>query len=143
MLLTEVNPGLWDPFDAIREMREEMNRLFNEREGLNHQYPPLNLWTGQNQAIVTAELPGVNAEELDISVDGRTLTLEGSRKRGEAKAEETLLAECPNGTFRRAVELPFQVDSNGIQAKYSKGILEVTLPRAPEDRPQKIQVVAA
>lgn len=144
MWLTETNQGIWDPFEAVNQIRDEMNRLFRERAGNRPGYPALNVWTGENQAVVTAELPGVEPQDLDISVDENVLTLSGSRRWDEPKEEDAVhRVECPNGEFRRTLELPFRVDADRIQASCSKGVLTVTLPRADQDRPKKIQVKAA
>ncbi len=144
MWLTEANQGIWDPFEAISRIREEMNRLFRERAGTPAAYPAMNVWTGENQAVVTAELPGVEPQDLDIAVNENILSLSGSRKWDEPKEEDVVhRVECPNGEFRRTLELPFRVDADRIQANCAKGVLTITLPRAEQDKPKKIQVKAA
>jgi HSP20 family protein len=143
MFLTELDQRIWDPLEAVSQIRDEMSRLFRERAGAEA-YPPLNIWTGEHQAVVTAELPGVDPKDLDISVEENVLSLSGSRKWDDPREDAVIhRVECPNGGFRRALELPFRVDANRIQASYSKGILTVALPRAEQDKPTKIQVKAA
>src|SRR5271165_6078501 len=70
-----------DPFFDLRRMQSEMNRLFS---GFNaaaaREFPPINIWLGENSAVVTAELPGVKREEVNISLQDEVLTLEGSRQ---------------------------------------------------------------
>ena len=144
MLLTELNQRIWDPFQAVSQIRDEMNRLFRERAASPTAFPALNVWTDENQAVVTAELPGVDPQDIDISVEDNVLTLTGSRKWDEPKQEDVIhRAECSNGAFSRTLELPYRVDANRIQASCSKGVLSITLPRAEKDKPKKIQVKAA
>jgi HSP20 family protein len=142
MLLTQVNPGIWDPFGEISEIRNEMERLFESRSVGSRDFPAVNLWANDQQALITAELPGMTAESLDISVNGNILTLEGHRKAEETNGEDLRLAEVPEGPFRRSIELPFRVNAEGTQAKYVRGVLAVSVPRAEQDLPKKIAVKA-
>lgn len=143
MLLTELNHGIWDPFEEVGQIRNEMNRLFRERAGARA-HPPMNVWTGESQAVITAELPGVDPQELDITVEENVLTLRGSRKWNEPQGQDVIhRAECLNGDFSRRLELPFRVDADRIQASYGKGVLTISLPRAEQDKPKKIQVKTA
>jgi HSP20 family protein len=142
MLLKEIRQGIADPYHAISQIRDEIDQIFNERAPY---FPPLNVWKNNTGAIVTGELPGVAPEDIHIAVEGETLWVEGIRKPLPAhKNEDSLkLSECRQGGFKRKVKLPFMVDKNKVQAKLSKGILSVLLPRAEEDIPQKIAVEAA
>ncbi len=143
MLLAELTNKIWDPLEAVSQIRNEMNRMFRERTGFPA-FPALNIWAGENQAVVTAEMPGVDPQDIDISVEENVLYLSGSRKWDEPKAEDVVhRVECPNGSFSRTLKLPFRVDADRIQATCSKGVLTVVLPRAEQDKPKKIQVKAA
>jgi len=131
----------------FEELQREMNRLFSAylpstlRSPMG--YPAMNIYTNEEEALITAELPGVNPEDLELSVINDTLTIKGERK------EETLpegaccyRQERTYGNFTRSIELPFKVDANKVKAVFEKGILTVTLPRAEEDKPKKIAVKA-
>jgi HSP20 family protein len=90
---------------------------------------------------VTAEIPGVEASDLDISVHNNTLTLRGSVS--PEKAEEGRKyhrRERAGGSFARSWQLPFEVDREKVDAKLTNGVLELTLPRSVKDKPKKIQV---
>jgi len=145
----------WEPFGSIRRqgrdvlgdltsMQQEMNRLFSGTSGEVHEFPAVNVWTGEEDAVVTAELPGVDPETLDISIVGSTLTLRGTRLPERLKESDTYLRrERMSGEFVRGVELPFRVDSQNATARFCKGVLQVTMSRAVEDRPRKIEIKAA
>ncbi len=136
-------------FREMERLRREMNELFETldrgpRMNPATTYPAMNVWTNPDGAIVTAELPGVNPEELEISVQGDTLTLRGTRNpeplnEGEAYHRR----ERGSGRFQRAFQLPFSVDASKVEASYELGVLSIALPRAESDKPKKIQVTSA
>ncbi len=106
--------------------------------------PQLNVWSNQEIALVTVQLPGVDPAELDLSMDGTTLTLRGERRPLELGDGESLhRRERRFGSFVRTVELPFEVESDTVSARYENGVLEVTLPRAESHKPKKIPVATA
>lgn len=146
---------LSNPFDfrsSFREMerlRREMNALFDEvdrgpRLGLASGYPAMNVWANADGVIVTAELPGIDLDDLEISVQHDTLTLRGERGQ-EAFDEEVTYhrRERGSGQFQRAFQLPFEVEADEVEASYTNGVLNITLPRAEADKPKKIQVRAS
>lgn len=123
-------------------LQREMNQLMdsfqpNGRRG----FPALNVWANQDEALVTAELPGVNPDDLDISVVGETVTLSGSRALPETGEDIAWHRhERWHGEFSRTMQLPFRIDADNVDASYHNGVLKVTLPRAQEDRPKRISV---
>ena len=107
------------------------------------EFPAVNLWSDGNEAVVTAELPGIDPGAVDISVVGRTLTIKGGRKPDVTGDEGSYhRQERWSGSFTRTLELPFQIDPNKFEARFSKGVLEIKLPRAEADKPRKITIVA-
>lgn len=141
-------PGMWrfgrilDPITEVQRLQREMNRLFSgSTEFYAHDFPLVNVWRGENGAIVTAELPGIDAAKLDISVIGDSLTLSGNRELDPLREGESFhRQERAYGRFTRTLQLPFQVDTAKVQAKYEKGILQITLPRMEIDKPKKITI---
>jgi HSP20 family protein len=128
-------------------LRREMNRLLGNVSDYETQmargYPAMNVWTNEDGAVITAELPGVNPDDLDISVVQDTLTLTGCRQPCEIEEDEVYhRRERGSGNFTRTFQLPFQVEAEGVEAVFEKGVLSVTLPRAEEDKPKKITVKA-
>ncbi|HPC73205.1 MAG TPA: Hsp20/alpha crystallin family protein [Syntrophales bacterium] len=132
----------WDPFREVETLRREMNRLFTQADPRSAQgSPALNIWVQDQNVLVTAELPGIDVQDIDISVIGETLTLKGERKADVLKEGESYhRRERGSGSFARTVKLPFRVEADKVTAKYERGILQVTLPRAEEDKPKKIQI---
>jgi HSP20 family protein len=131
----------WDPWLEL----DRMQRLFRDLSmPATGEFPAVNVWVNGDAAEVKVELPGVDPKDVDISVVGKTLTLRGSRSPEEAKEEESYhRRERWSGSFNRAVDLPFSVNAAKVEARFSKGILTITLPRAEEDKPRKIAVISA
>jgi HSP20 family protein len=141
--------GQTSPWHEMERLRREMNRAFANFPAISESritpgYPAMNVWTNEDGAIVTAELPGIDPETLDIAVVEDTLTLSGERKPLElAEGEVYHRRERGYGKFTRSFQLPFNVEANKVQAVYEKGVLHITLPRAEADKPRKITVKAA
>lgn len=138
----------YSPFREFERLQQEMNRLFDSsREGVFRRapgYPAMNIWVAEDDAILTAELPGIDPNDLDISITGDTLTLSGECKPDELPEDAKIhRQERGYGSFTRSFQLPFVVDASKVEADYARGILKVSLPRAEADRPKKIAVKAA
>lgn len=132
----------WDPWREFRRLQRDMNRWLGGYTGGNvREYPAVNLWSGNDDVVLTAEVPGVEANDLDISVQDNSLTLRGSRQADTLKEGETYhRQERGMGSFVRSVQLPFEIDADKVQAKLEKGILRLTLPRAEAEKPKQIKV---
>jgi len=126
----------------IHRLQREMNRLFSElSEFTTVEFPPINIWSGENEIIVKAELPGIDPEKIDISVTGDTFVIAGKREIPPLRDNETYhRQERFSGDFKRSFRLPFQVDTSRVEAKYEKGVLTVILPRTEAEKPKKIAV---
>lgn len=134
----------WSPFGQLRQIQDEMDKLFSQSYPRALDYPAINVWSNEDEVVVQAELPGYNAADIDIAVVQNSLTLRGERKPEELKAGETFhRRERPVGGFVRTVELPFEVDNAKVEAEYAAGILSVRLPRAEAHKPKKIAVKAS
>ena len=132
--------------DEMDRMRREMDRMFNAIGGAGlstpQGYPAVNMWLDGDHVILTAELPGVSSDELEISIEGSTLTLSGERKAAELPEGATYhRQERGYGKFTRVVKLPYQIDANQVDAKLKEGILTIELERAEADKPRKIKVI--
>jgi HSP20 family protein len=126
----------------LERLQNEMERVFQGiRRPFAPEFPALNVWTNQDGALVSAELPGVDEKDIDISVTGSTLTLHG--KRDASEEGEYHRRERETGAFTRTLDLPFQVEADKVEASFSKGILEIKLPRAEADKPRKISIRSA
>jgi HSP20 family protein len=123
-------------------LQREMNRLFsNMGQKSPQEYPAVNIWEKGGSAVITAELPGIDPEKLDISVSGDTVTISGEALRETlAEGEIYLRQERGIGNFKRNIQLPFQINAQEVEARYEKGILVIVLPRVKEDLPKKIKI---
>jgi HSP20 family protein len=142
MLLSDFGRIGFDPFLEMRRMQQEMNqRLAGLTADAAQEFPPINLWMGEDSIALTAELPGLSPEEVDVTVRENTLTLQGDREpRTEDENATWHRRERAYGHFSRTVQLPFRVDPDHVQARFADGLLEVELHRPEADRPKKIQI---
>ena len=136
----------WDPF---RDFQREVGRLFESLEPIQHWrvarcVPPINLYDAGEKYILTAQLPGIGPDEVDLSITGETLTMRGDRKRPEGVSEESYRRqERQFGRWTRTVTLPDRVDGSKVSAAFADGVLTVTLPKAEEAKPRQISVAPA
>ncbi len=132
----------WSPWIEMRQLQQEMDRLFSGTSvPFAQDFPAFNLWVNEEKAIVTAEVPGIDAATMEITVKGDVLTISGNRAPDDLKEGETYhRQERGHGLFTRSIRIPFQVDHGTIDATYEKGILKIELPRAEADKPRKIQI---
>ncbi len=136
--------GPWDPWREMERLQDEVSRALGGRGRTGRDYPPMNVWSGDEAVVVTAEVPGIDPADIDISVVNDTLTVRGARKAEELKKGERYhRRERGFGDFVRTVQLPFRIDGDHVEAKMNHGVLVVHLPRAAEDRRRRIEVAAA
>jgi HSP20 family protein len=140
-------PFSWSELDRLRR---DFDRLFDGSSPRIYRqrtrtFPAVNIWTNDEEGvIVMAELPGVNAEDINISVTGDTLTISGARQRGDQPAAEQYhRREQSYGDFNRVVQLPYMVNNEAVEASVNKGVLRINLPRAEAEKPKQIAVKAA
>lgn len=138
--------GYRSPWREFERLQQEMNRVFADNAlsfgpRVTPDYPAMNIWANDETVILTAELPGLTPENIDISVVGESVTLSGERK-PEMLSENDRYhrRERGFGKFKRTIQLPFPVDATKVEALFDKGVLQVSLPRAEADKPRKITV---
>jgi len=132
-----------DPFALMRRMSEGFDRGY-PGDLAGRGFPAVNVWHGSEAAAVTAELPGVEAADIQLSVKDNVLTLTGERRRPEPGEKATsLLRERAFGPFSRAVRIAFAIDPDKVEARVENGVLQVMLHRRDEDKPRRIDVKAA
>lgn len=140
----------WDTrnsFDELERIRGQMNRLFEGLTGRSFTdpaagvYPLMNLTEDSDKFYVRAELPGINADDLNISVTGDSLSIEGERKFSmEDQTAKYHRREREAGKFNRVINLPKHVDTEKVEAATVDGILTITLPKAEVAKPRQISV---
>lgn len=137
--------GRWDPFRDL----QEVGRLFESLEPFQvarrvSQYPPLNIYEFGDRYLLSAQVPGSQAGEFDLSIAGETLTIRGERKRSDGvKDDQYRRQERPMGRWSRTITLPDRVDGALVTAAFANGVLTVTLPKAESAKPRQIAVSTA
>ena len=135
-------PSAWEEMERVqREMNKILNNFTLERPRSMSAFPAMNAWTTDEEEVVTAALPGLTPEEVELTIVNDVLTLSGELKNQEPTDELRYhRRERTDGKFSRSIQLSFPVDSNKVNATYENGILTVRLPRAEADKPRKISV---
>ena len=140
----------WDPFREMAELRATMERLLNETRNLplvNAEETvwmlPLDVSENEDAYIVKASIPGVNPDDIDITLVDNVLTIKAEIKE-EKDIEEAKyhLRERRFGVFSRSITLPTAVDADKVEAVYEHGVLTLTIPKAEEVKARKIEVHA-
>ncbi len=141
----------WHPFvdfeSDMNRVRDEMDRAYGRYTGRRSplaptSYPLLNIWEDDNCFYVEAELPGMELEDLEITVHGPQLSIKGERKAPTGDQTTWHRQERGFGTFSRVIELSAEIDTQGVAACLRNGVLTVTLPKREENKPRRIQVKA-
>jgi HSP20 family protein len=129
----------------MNRLQRDMNHLFNQyyqtRMRSTPSYPAINIWSGDSGQFVSAEMPGVHVEEIDISVEGDTLTISGERRKDEIPENGQYHRRERNyGKFSRTIQLPHAVNSEKVEAQFKNGVLNITLPLLEAEKPRKISI---
>ena len=135
------NAFTWDPFREVASMLAGMDRLYDRAWTTAGPTPGVNAYVDEQSAVITAELPGVRPEDMQLQLHDDVLTVSAERK-AEPETGEALVSERGELRFSRSINLPFAVDPEHVQARLRDGVLTVALQRAAADRPRRIQVNA-
>ena len=140
----------WEPFREFSPMQDRLNRLF--RESYNPERPeealtttsiapPVDIYEDEHNITLKIEVPGIDEKDIDVRIEGNTLTVHGERKlEKEEKEENFRRVERHYGSFTRSFTLPGSVDPGQVSADYDKGVLKIKLPKKAEAKPQQIKV---
>jgi HSP20 family protein len=140
----------YDPFRDLRSLQDEVNRLFSTNlsrafgdEGIARGAwnPSVDIYENKDQIVLEAELPGMNREDFDLTVENNVITLRGER-RFEKKddGDNYHRVERSYGSFTRSFTLPQTVSAEGAQAEYRNGVLRVSLPKREEVKARRIEI---
>jgi len=139
----------WDPFADMAQLREQVNRLFEQNLTRNGREPvAMRTWAPlvdieetADELVLHAELPGITPDSIDIQIEGDTLTIRGERKlEQETKDRQFVRIERAYGAFMRTFTLGVPVKQGEVKANYRDGILDIRLPKAEEIKPKQIQI---
>ena len=140
----------WQPFPELTTLRHAMDRLFEDtavnpwhftRLALDGAEAPIDMYHTDESVVVKASIPGVEPEDVDISITGDTLTIKGETKsEEEVKEEHYFRKERRYGAFSRSILLPTSLKTDKAEATFDNGVLTLTIPKAEEQKPKQIKV---
>jgi HSP20 family protein len=139
----------WDPVSEVVSLRQMMDRLFEDSfvrptwraEGSRMLRPPLDIYTTDEDIVIVMSVPGVKPEEVDVTVEGDTVTIRGEIK-PPLENVDYVVQERASGPFRRVITLNVPVEADKAEASFKDGILTLTLPKAEEIKARTIKVSA-
>ena len=142
----------YDPFRDLRSLQDEVNRLFSTNlsrafgdEGMARGAwnPNVDIYESKDQIVLEAELPGMNRDDFDLSIENNVITLRGERRFAKKdEADNYHRVERSYGSFARSFTLPQTVSSEGATAEYRNGVLRVALPKREEVKARRIEITA-
>lgn len=140
----------YDPFRDLRTLQEEVNRLFStnltrgfgeEGIGRGAWNPSVDIYENKDHIVLEAELPGMNRDDFELSVENNVITLRGERQfEKKDDSDNYHRVERSYGSFTRTFTLPQTVSAEGATADYRNGVLRVTLPKREETKARRIQI---
>lgn len=143
----------WDPFRDLVSIQDDLSRLFGRTfTGIEPMrpmatgswMPSMDVFETEDEIIAEVELPGIDPDKVEVSVEDSTLTITGSREfSNEVKEESFHRVERRYGSFTRAITLPQTADTEKVQARFDKGVLKVEVPKVEKAKPKKIEVKAS
>jgi len=144
----------YDPLGEMVSLRSAMDRLFEDSfvspltwrtiGGAESVTPPIDVHETADELVVTTALPGMKAEDVEITMTGQTLTLRGEFKADEEiKKDQYLYRERRFGSFSRTLQLPVRVQGDKAKASFTDGVLSLSIPKAEEVKPRQIRIDAS
>ena len=140
----------WKPIDELTTMRRDLDSLwdrffpekpFHERFTTYEWLPPIDLTDTKDKFVVKAELPGLEAKDVEITLTDDILTIKGEKKEeNEEKDEHHFFVERYAGTFERRIKLPTLVKTGKVDATFDKGVLTIKLPKSEETKTKEIKI---
>ena len=139
----------FDPFREFATLQDRMNRLFGdvylrdeEITSRGNWVPPVDIFeTAERDLVIKAELPDVNRDDVEVTVENNTLTLKGARTLpADVKEEQFRRVERKYGSFVRSFTLPNTVDATKVSADYKNGVLTVKLPKSAKAKEQELEM---
>ena len=134
----------WEPFrELARVFEDPYFRAFSDGDGTCRWCPAVDVSENEKELLVSADLPGIDPKEVEITVKENILTLTGERKNGKEEKDGAYhRVERAYGSFTRSFVLPSTVDETKVSAEYKDGVLRIHLPKREEVLPRKIEVKA-
>jgi HSP20 family protein len=134
----------FDPLVNFRVFEDAFNRLLTEPQTNRPWSPAVDIYETENELVLKADLPDVEAKEVDVRVENQTLTISGQRKFESTNAGKGFhRIERSYGNFTRSFAVPSTFDTGNVAAAFKNGVLTVTLPKTEAAKPRQIKIEAA
>lgn len=143
----------WDPFTDLVSIEDELNGLFGRtftgieptrRSATGSWMPTLDVYETDDKIVAKMDLPGIEPNEVEVSVEDSTLTVSGKRELASETTEENYhRIERRFGAFARSIALPQTADAERVEARFDKGVLTIEVDKTEKAKPKKIQVKAS
>jgi HSP20 family protein len=144
--------SIWRPFREVTSLQEQVNQIFRdvlpEMDSLEQSLlapmslaPKTDIYEEDDKVFLEMEVPGLREEDINLTIEGNTLTISGKREQTEERRKGRYQrVERHYGSFSRAFTLPATVDPNGVEARYEHGVLHISMSKKAEARPRQIKV---
>jgi HSP20 family protein len=139
----------WKPFSEVSSLRKEMDNLWNNflgdttslRSFSKDWLPSVDVSETDDQLRIMAELPGLDAKDINVSISGDMLTVKGEKKKEEEREDEHFYSsERYYGSFQRSFRLPSNIKTDEVDATFNKGVLQLTLRKTEESKKKDIEI---
>lgn len=140
------NVTRWNPFREIAEMQRQFDRAFDNvwsdtESHISNNWMPIDVTETEDAYTVVADLPGLNADDIEVNFHDSVLTIHGEvQQKTENEGDRVLVRERTYGKFSRQIRLQQTVNAEKIAASYDEGVLTLQLPKAESAKPRQIQV---
>jgi HSP20 family protein len=139
----------WNPIRDMISLREAMDQVFNEnylrnrearQQGLVWQLP-IDAYATEDAIVLKADVPGLKPEDLEVTLEGDTLTIRGELK-NRAESQNFILRERASGRFERVLTINTPIDPSKVEATFEDGVVTIVLPKSEAVKPKQIKVTA-
>ncbi len=139
----------WNPVRELITLREAMDQLVNDQYVRNQDYSrqsvawqlPVDAYANEDAIVITADVPGLKLEDLQVTLESNTLTIRGELK-NRTEGRDYFLRERATSHFERILTINTPIDSNKVEAAFEDGVLTLTLPKAEANKPKQIAIKA-
>jgi HSP20 family protein len=141
----------WRPFRELGSFSKDVDKIWDRffsdkllgRMPTEEWFPTVDISETKDKLLIKAELPGLDAKDVDVTMSGDILTIKGEKKKEEEQKDEHYYScERYTGSFQRSFRLPVNIKADKIEASFEKGVLRITLPKTEEAKKKKIEIKA-
>ena len=146
MFRTQRHLNSWDPFRELQLIKDQMgafSRLFGNANVTPESFGyPVNIWSDDDGYVLTLEMPGLDADSINVNVENSQVSIEAEKKELIPDGVAVHRKECGTGKMAYAYQLPAHIDQSKVAASYKNGVLTLTLPKSQEAKARKIKISA-